>query len=157
MVLRSHNPPLQIIDREIAFFDGSMWAPFKKGSGKPAEPLIIIKAFWSLVIRKGNYADMQYIDSLINWFHNQLEAKEYGGLLVYEPNRTSINRFLKINKDRLEKDRKFFFPTGDESSKESAIVKRTIQIRFAAKSPEIYSFAGDAQKRKCRQIIFNPK
>jgi hypothetical protein len=145
---------LHFIDEEIAFFRDSKWVPFRKKSGKATEPRMIIQAFWSLVIRRGRIADMEYINALINWFADKLEATDYGHLLSYEPNRSSVRRFKQINREKLNQDLKLFFPRPKNTKSKSVIETRDIQIRFAKRVPEIYLFASSNLKNECPLIVF---
>jgi len=67
---------LNIIDKEINYFQNNMWQPFRKGPGKAVEPSIIIQAFWSLVIRKNKNADMKNVKNLVSWFAKKLKNTE---------------------------------------------------------------------------------
>jgi len=145
---------LKIIDEEISYLQNNMWKPFRKGKGKPVEPNFIIHAFWSLVMRKKENADMKNVENLVNWFDNKLNNTTYGSVLKYEFEGPSLYRFITENREKLEEDRGYFFPKG--KLKEPHL-PRNLRVEFASSSPEISAYDSRCKEIQSPLVFFPDK
>ena len=148
---------LNNVNEELSFLKNNIWEPFKNKPGKSAEPAIVLRSFWALVMRKNRNADMNNIKNLLNWYATKLRTTNYGSKLKYKPADPSIYRFKTEHKHELEEDRRYFFPLSGRNFSQEPRPPKTIQIRFKKETPEIYSITKLHKDKKVPQVVFPDK